>query len=114
MQFLTESHTPPEGTPKYIKAAAYPALMPERAYYYEPEWKEYITKKVRDYNECECCGTRRFTGWVERQIPVGEPWRYIYCNRMVPYIAYKSMIDSLLNPNILVNRILNPKLKGKW
>lgn len=112
MQFMTDLHNPPEGIPKYIKPLVYEAMTAEEQYHYEPEWARHVMKKMRAYDECECCGHMKYIGWVEREIPLGDPYRYIYTRQMIPYEIQKRTIDAILNTNVLASRILGSN-KGK-
>lgn len=104
MQFL-ENHTPPKGTPKYIEPSAYDLLSREAQYYYKPEWAKHITKKVREYEVCDL-GHKHYMGWVEKDFPVGKPYRYIWTGQMVPYGVVAETIDAIMKSNVLASRIL--------
>jgi len=69
----------------FMTPAEYKKSDKETKYYYSPEYKKYRNKKERDYSDCNCCGSRQFLGWVERTIPVGEPYRYKKQDRVFSY-----------------------------
>lgn len=84
------------------------AALPESEHkFYEPEYLNYRTKKVRNYDTCYECGTTRFVGWVEIQVPVGDPHRYV---PSAPIIV--QMIDSINDANVLAARIMGKFYEG--
>jgi hypothetical protein len=115
--FYSLLHEPPSGTKKYITPEEYASLSDEGQYYYQPEWREYRTKKVRDYSECGECGHREFLGWIEEQVPLGEPYRYIYTQPFMPYQVIRSIqaaeIDSINRSNVLMKRVINDKYESE-
>lgn len=94
----------------------YESLTDKEKYYLDPVWKEYKTKKVRDYSDCMECGHREFLGWIEEQVPVGEPYGYKKITPFFPYDLMKQITathtDQVLNSNIIMQRTLNAKWSG--
>ena len=101
----------PSGANPFITPEQFEGLSDEDKYYYEPDYKKYRVIKVRDYSECCECGHKEFLGWVEKEIPVGEPYRYLLTAQTVPYALYKMAIDNTRNSvnssNVLMERVLN-------
>jgi hypothetical protein len=58
---------------KIITAKAYAKLvLADRDWYY-PFYEEYKEKRVRAYDECDCCGSKTYVGWETVKEPVGPP-----------------------------------------
>lgn len=102
---------------QYVTPGEFADFDEEHQYYYRPEWREYRTRKVRDYSECECCGNREFLGWIEEQTPIGDPYRYVYQRPFVPFGAAKAMtakmVDTLNESNVLTMRLMNKSTKNQ-
>lgn len=94
-----------------ISCDKYEQLSKDEQFFYDPDYRKYKIKKVRDYLECDL-GYTHFVGWVEDRIPIGRPWRYIRDNSLVRQTAklmQSSIIDSLESSNVLMSRALNKK-----
>lgn len=93
-----------------ITPEKYTTLSERERYYWTPEWKRHTYKKVREYSDCDHCGHREFMGWKTVGTPIGEPWRYVEHHPVLPYVAYKtvndSVVDQILNSNVLNKRLV--------
>lgn len=107
--YFSITDTPPKGTKKYITPQLYEKLTDEERYPYSPDYLKYRTVKVRNYSECDCCGHKEFMGWVEEQIPIGEPYRYVWRRPFLPYGVTNRLMDQILNSNVIATRILGNK-----
>lgn len=76
-----------------VTKSEYEKMSDEQKYYHQAVYQSYKTEKYRSYDECECCGTRRYLGWAERRIPQGEIIGYeeLEFSTMVPYIYAKEI-----------------------
>ena len=78
---------------------------------YAPEYKEYVTKRVRTYFECDCCSHREFTGWGDETKPVGKPVRYVLLKGMdsvmhrMSQIYAKKFMEGAMQSNFILGRI---------
>lgn len=93
---------------KYITPEQYEKLTESafEDYRYVPEYTKYEVKKVRDYDECDCCGNRRFVGWVEHKTPVGSPYRYRRIKKdVMDHLAdyYSSRFLEMTQTNTIIN-----------
>lgn len=95
----------PKGTAQYITPKQYIALDDKAQRYYRPEWQRYITKRRREYEDCDL-GHRHFMGWQEYEVGVGKPYRYCWHRPLFPEV-----IDSVMKSNVLMTRIMGSKVK---
>lgn len=92
---------PPKGWPEKLTVTEYDALDVERKNYYSGIFAKYRTKKYRAYGEYG-----EFEGWQPMQVGIGKPIAYKYHG-----VIMAKVIDSVLNSNILANRISGNKKK---
>lgn len=104
-QVTFERSPDPKRTP--ITPEQYEQLEATEKRHYEPEYLEFRTKKVRDYDTCYECGHSRFTGWIDTQVPIGKPYRYKPCSPIT-----EVMMDRMLESNIIAARLLGNGLYG--
>lgn len=96
---------------KYITPERYESLVEAGQDWYRPAYAKYLTKRVRTYDTCDL-GHTHFMGWVEKQTPIGEPYRYELVDvfehnlNLTMRLMRLSVIDSLLTSNVLMARTL--------
>lgn len=101
------------GMRNLITPKAYKKLSENEQFFYDPVYAKYKTKKVRSYENCDL-GYSHFMGWVEERTPIGDPIQWARDNsmtRQMSKIALPKVIDSVLDSNVLMSKILN---KEKW
>jgi hypothetical protein len=98
-----------------LSSEKYAELSSDEQFFYDPLYKKYKTKKVRDYQDCDL-GHTHFMGWVEVRTPIGEPISYVRDNsltRQTMKLMKPKIVDSLLESNVLMSRILSKPDKWK-
>lgn len=94
-----------------VTPKTYKKLTEDEQFYYDPEYRKYKVKKVRDYQGCDL-GHEHFMGWVEERTPIGEPYIYIRDNsltRQTLKLMQPAILDGINKSNILTARMIQ-----KW
>ena len=100
-----------------LPPSKYENMSEREQYYYSPVYAKYKSKKIRSYNECECCGHKEFMGWDVEKTPIGEPVGYKKIRPILPYGLDRALhdlfFDQVTHSNVITDKLLNKKPKAE-